>query len=192
MEKPVRSEEVLADPWEQMDAAQLRGFLRTAAKLWLAHDGLWFQAVEKRRGMQEAIDADRDAWERFSPLEARRIMQQLGLGPGGGLPVLEQALRYRLYGHLNKQATEWPAPDRLVFRMKSCRVQDARERKGLPDFPCQSVGIVEYERFAETIDPRIRTRCISCPPDPRDKRHVCAWEFTLKEEECRDRAKAAD
>ncbi len=172
----------LPDPWDQMDAQQLREFLRTAAKLWLAHDGLWFQAVEQQQGMEPAIDADREAWRRFSPIEAKRIMRHLGMEPGGGLRALEQALGYRLYSHLNRQESVWPTPDRLVFRMTSCRVQDARERRGLPDFPCRSVGEVEYARFAETIDPRIRTRCISCPPDPRAETHVCAWEFTLGDE----------
>ena len=32
------------------------------AKNWLAHDGLWFQAVEKRYGIDVAIDADIEAW----------------------------------------------------------------------------------------------------------------------------------
>ncbi len=102
--------------------------------------------------------------------------------PGGGLPALERALGYRPYSHLNSQATEWPAADRLIFRMQSCRVQQARERRGLPDFPCRSVGIVEYSRFAETIDARISTRCLHCPPDPRRSTGACAWEFTLTDE----------
>ena len=36
------------------------------AKNWLAHDGLWFQAIEARHGMEAAIEADRDAWEKFT------------------------------------------------------------------------------------------------------------------------------
>ncbi len=169
----------LSDLWDRMDAPALRAFLREAAKLWLAHDGLWFQAVEGEHGMESAIECDRQAWHRFSPIEAKRILKQIGREPGGGLDLLERALFHRLYSHLNEQAIERPEPGRLIFRMKSCRVQTARERKNLPDFPCKSVGIVEYERFAEAIDPRIRTRCISCPPDPRTETHVCAWEFTL-------------
>ncbi|MBD3235399.1 MAG: hypothetical protein GF330_01685 [Candidatus Eisenbacteria bacterium] len=155
--------------------------LEDAAKLWLAHDGLWFQAVEQRFGMEAAIACDKAAWGRFSPLEARRILARLGAQPGGGLDLLERALGERLYSHLNRQSSDRPAPERLIFRMRSCRVQDARQRKGLPDFPCREVGIVEYRTFAETIDRRIRTRCISCPPDPRPEGAVCVWEFTLDE-----------
>ncbi|MBM3318187.1 MAG: hypothetical protein FJY75_10105, partial [Candidatus Eisenbacteria bacterium] len=149
------------------------------AKLWLAHDGLWFQAVERRFGMETAIDCDRDAWSHFSPLEARRIMARLGLAPGGGLEALERALGGRLYALLNRQSCERPAADRLILRMESCRVQDARRRRGLPDFPCRSVGVVEYTTFAQEIDSRIETRCLHCPPDPPREDLACAWEFAL-------------
>ena len=64
--------------------------------------------------------------------------------------------------------------------MIECRVQSARKRKGLPDFPCKPVGTVEYSQFARTIDPRIKTRCLQCPPDSTEGRGcVCAWEFTI-------------
>jgi len=65
--------------------------------------------------------------------------------------------------------------------MKDCRVQTARRRKGLPDFPCKPVGLVEYAGFAATIDPRIKTECIQCPPDDCGD-EACVWRFTLGEE----------
>ena len=151
------------------------------AKNWLAHDGLWFQAVEKVHGMDAAIEADRAAWEKFTVVEARRIMERLGMAPGGGIPALLEALRHRLYSRLNVQEVTEASATRAVFVMRDCRVQSARRRKGLPDFPCKSVGIVEYSEFARAVDPRIRTRCITCPPDPHGADAYCAWEFTLDE-----------
>lgn len=151
------------------------------AKNWLAHDGLWFQAIEKSHGMEVAIDADRDAWERFTVIEAKRIMARLGLAPGGGIPALVECLKHRLYARLNLQEALEVTDTRLVFRMVDCRVQSARKRKGLPDFPCKSVGIVEYAEFARTVDPRIATRCIACPPDAHPEEYWCAWEFTLQD-----------
>jgi len=73
------------------------------------------------------------------------------------------------------------SPTRLVFRMKDCRVQAARKRKGLPDFPCKPVGLVEYSGFARTIDPRIETHCLGCPPDPHPDGWYCSWEFRLRD-----------
>lgn len=151
------------------------------AKNWLAHDGLWFQAVEKTHGMDAAIDADREAWRHFTVIEAKRIMERLGMKPGGGIPALMKCLAHRFYARLNLQDCIEVSTNRVVFRMLDCRVQSARKRKGLSDFPCKSVGLVEYAEFARTVDPRIRTNCIACPPDAHPDAYWCAWEFTVEE-----------
>ncbi len=159
---------------------ELIELLRDAAVNWLAHDGLWFRAVEDTFGLEAAMELDKKAWENFTVLEARRIIKRLNLPESGGIPALLQALKLRLYAHINVQETSDVTADRLVFRMRRCRVQEARERQGLTPFPCKSVGIVEYSGFARTIDPRIETRCLTCPPDPKPEDSWCAWEFTLK------------
>ena len=149
------------------------------AKRWLAHDGLWFQAVEKRLGLAEAIELDCQAWEKFSALEAQRIMALLDIEPGGGLLALQQALLLRLYSFVNSQEVTMVAENRLIFKMVDCRVQAARHRKKMPLFPCKPVGQVEYSVFARTIDSRIKTRCLHCPPDDHPADSYCSWEFTL-------------
>lgn len=149
------------------------------AKNWLAHDGLWFQAIEKKYDIDVAIELDTEAWRRFTVVEAKRIMDRLGMQPGGGIVALVECLKHRLYARLNLQESVEVTENRAVFRMLECRVQSARRRKGLEAFPCKSVGIVEYSEFARTIDPRIQTRCIVCPPDELSEDVWCAWEFTL-------------
>jgi len=165
---------------QNLSKDELIAIILDDAKNWLAHDGLWFQAVEKRYGLDIAIAADTDAWEKFTVIEAKRIMARLGLEPGGGIPALIECLKHRLYARLNLQQALEVTDTRAVFRMVDCRVQSARKRKGLADFPCKSVGIVEYGEFARTIDPRIETRCLACPPDAHPEDFWCAWEFTLK------------
>lgn len=158
---------------------ELIGMLRDAAKNWLAHDGLWFQQVEKLAGMDKAIELDAACWSKFTVIEAERIMKRHNIQPNGGIPALIQALNFRLYAYINKQEVIEVADNRCVFRMNDCRVQEARARKNLPAFPCKPVGIVEYSNFAKTIDPRIKTKCIACPPDARPEGCWCAWEFTI-------------
>ncbi|MCD6526656.1 MAG: hypothetical protein J7K75_06680 [Desulfuromonas sp.] len=151
------------------------------AKNWLAHDGLWFQAIERCYGMDAAVDADIEAWRYFTVIEAKRIMARLEMEPGGGIPALVECLKHRFYARLNLQESIEQTDTRVVFRMLDCRVQSARKRKGLADHPCKSVGVVEYGEFAKAIDPRISTRCIACPPDPHPEEFWCAWEFTLQD-----------
>ncbi len=160
---------------------QLEELLADAAKNWLAHDGTWFQAVESEHGLDAAIRADIEAWRRFTRIEAERIMRRHGITPGSGIPALVKALSFRLYAFINEQDTIEETQNRVVFRMRDCRVQSARRRKGLADFPCKQVGIVEYSEFARVIDPRITTRCLYCPPDEHPADAWCAWEFTIGE-----------
>ena len=158
---------------------ELRELLGDSAKNWLAHDGLWFRAVEEKFGMKAALELDKKAWETFTVIEAKRIMKRLKIPERGGIPALIQALHFRLYAFINVQEILEVSENRCVFRMNSCRVQEARKRQGLADFPCKSVGIVEYSGFARTIDPRIQTRCLTCPPDPHPPDVWCAWEFFI-------------
>jgi hypothetical protein len=164
---------------KSLTADELRDWLRDAALNWLAHDGLWFRAAEEAYGQEAAITLDKKAWESFTVIEAKRIMKRLGLEPGGGIPALVRALAFRLYAHINAQEVSEASDRRCIFRMKNCRVQEARKRQGLADFPCREVGLVEYSGFARTVDPRIETRCIYCPPDPHPTDSWCAWEFSL-------------
>lgn len=163
----------------ELPKEQLIDMLEDAAKNWLAHDGLWFLAVEADHGMETAIKHDRTAWEQFTVIEAKRIMKRHGIKPGEGLEGLKKALKYRLYAHLNIQEIVEETPDSFVFRMNDCRVQSARKRGNRPDFPCKQVGLVEYARFAETVDPRIKTECLCCPPDRHPNEYYCAWKFSL-------------
>jgi hypothetical protein len=177
--KPAIGEKNMKDS-KDMSKEELLGLLEDASKNWLAHDGLWFRAVEDRFGIEAAMDLDKEAWEKFTVIEAKRIMKRLGIEPGGGIPALIQSLKFRLYAHINVQEVLEVTDTRCVFRMNKCRVQEARKRQGLSDFPCKSVGIIEYSLFAKTIDPRFKTRCLVCPPDPHPEDVWCAWEFTLE------------
>ena len=174
---------------------QLARLLEAMAVNWLALDGVWFQAVEAREGMVAAKAVNDACWARFSPLEAARIKATLGLAERGGLEALARAFVHRMYGVINEQKVFFEPDGALVMQMTQCRVQRARHRKGLPDYPCKSGGVVEYTTFAATMDKRIECECIACPPDPHPSEFACAWRFRLRHEvqdeaqgEARDRA----
>ena len=167
---------------EDLTREQALELLEDFAKRWIAHDGLWFQAIEQARGLDEAVERDIEAWRKFTVIEAKRIMSFLDLPKNGGLDALERALKFRLYAFLNIQECSRPDDHTLIFKMLDCRVQSARKRKGLIDHPCKPVGEVEYSLFASTIDSRIKTTCIACPPDPHPEEFYCGWKFTLEQD----------
>ena len=106
-------------------------------------------------------------------------MQTFAIPENGGLDSLARALEYRLYATINPQSSERVDEHTLRFRQIECRVQQARQRKGLALFPCKPVGLVEYTQFARAIDPRIQTLCRHAPPDPLTDSY-CEWEFRLR------------
>lgn len=146
---------------------------------WLASDGVWFQAIEFVKGMQDAKQCNDACWARFSPFEAWAIKRFLNLPENSGLEGLKEALPFRLYAAINKQSITDETPDSIIFKMIDCRVQSTRKRKGLDDYPCKSAGITEYTAFAKSIDPRIKTECIGCPPDDHPDEWYCAWRFSI-------------
>ena len=161
----------------QEDLAQA---LTDAAKNWVAMDGLWFQAVEQAYGIDAALAIDKEVWEQFALVEARRIKERLALPEKGGLDALEIAFKNRLVSLLNELEILLPDEKTLIITLKTCRVQAARKRKGMTEFPCRSVGLVEFPVFARTIDARIITECLSCPPETLPRTPYCSWKFTLE------------
>ena len=146
---------------------------------WLANDGIWFQTIEFMNSMTDAKSCNDSCWEKFSPIEAWSIKRFLDLPENPGLEGLKQALQYRMYAFINKQSFIDETENSFIFRMNDCRVQSARKRKGLDDYPCKSAGVVEYSYFAEAIDSRIRTECVGCPPDKHPEDWYCSWKFYL-------------
>jgi len=175
-------QEDMPQPLLEMPPEKFRKLKESVAVNWLAVDGVWFQALEFTRGMTCAKRINDSVWAAFSPVEAHAVKRFLGLKEQPGLEGLKIALQYRLYAAVNEQSITDETPTSFIFRMNRCRVQAARRRKGLPDYPCKSGGIAEYTTFAAAIDRRIRTRCVACPPDPHPEEWYCAWEFTLQDE----------
>lgn len=148
------------------------------SKNWLAMDGVWFQSVERKLGMDEAMYHDAEAWKRFTVIEAKRIKEFLKLSENSGIDGLAKALKLRFYANINEDKIEIE-DNTITYTSVNCRVQRARERKGMPFHPCKSVGIIEYREFAKTIDSRFTCECISCYPDVTDNECCCKWRFTL-------------
>lgn len=166
-------------PLLEMKPEKLDELKTRMAKNWLVGDGVWFQTIEKAEGMNEAKRCNDSCWAHFSPFEAHSIRDLLSLPPNPGLEGLKKALGFRVYACINSQSVVDETDESFVFQMNKCRVQDARKRKGLDDYPCKSAGLVEYSYFARAIDSRIQTECIGCPPDIHPPDWYCAWKFTL-------------
>lgn len=166
---------------QNLSKEQLIELCEVYAKNWLALDGVWFQSVENKFGIAEALEHDANAWRRYTEIEARRIKSFLGLPDNSGVEGLKKALSLRFYALLSRDSIEIEDDRTLVYRVITCRVQEARKRKGMAYHPCKPVGLIEYTYFAKVIDSRFETEAVSCHPDVTDSSCNCIWRFRLKE-----------
>lgn len=79
---------------EQLNALskeELIQLIQLYSKNWLALDGVWFQSVERKYGMEEAMFHDAEAWKTYTVTEARRIKAFLDLPERAGLEGLRKS-----------------------------------------------------------------------------------------------------
>jgi len=166
---------------DNLSREQLVELVKIYARNLYAMDGVWFQSVESKNGMDEAMWHDENAWRRFTETEARRIKNFLHLPEHAGLEGLEKALSIRFSVLANPKIELIRTEDSLLYKVIECRVQSARIKKGMPYHPCKSAGFIEHAYFAKVIDSRIDCQTISCFPDVTDNTCACSWLFTLED-----------
>ena len=103
---------------------QLIELIEGYCKNWLAMDGVWFQSIERKYGMDEAMEHDCAIWEKFTVIEAKRIKTFLNLPEHPGIEGLKQALKLRLYANINRDEIITEG-NTLIYRTTECRVQAA-------------------------------------------------------------------
>ena len=164
--------------FEELSREELLELLSLFAKCTVAIDGLWFQSLESKLGMDETMAHNNGVWEKYAVVEAHKLKKFLALPARAGIDGLRRALAYRVFYQPNQDRIEVDG-NVLTYYMETCRVQAARQRKGLPFHPCKSTGMVDFTAFSKAIDVRFQTECLSCYPDLTDPSCACIWRFTL-------------
>ena len=164
--------------FEEMDAAELREYLEFLLWHYRVVDSFWFIYVEEGRGRAEAERLNERVWERVSGLAARDLVSRFGITEGG----LKGFVRLlRLYPWATLLGYEFEeSPDEVVLTVPVCATQEARRRRGLPEYECCEMHRQEFVELAKVVDPRLRVSCDFAPPGPRPAGTDCRWRYTLE------------
>lgn len=164
---------------EDLPRDTLIKLLQVSSKNWATTDGLWFQGVEDKYGMEVAVELDRKMWERLSLVGAKRIREALGLKEEGISAAVRMIdIMSLLVGADSTELVE-ETPNKVVFQWSRCPFQEARVRGGRGEFPCKTVGATLFDNAAKVGDPKAKVECLICPPDPHPENLWCKWELNV-------------
>ena len=164
--------------FETMQAPELRTYIEFLLWHYRVMDSFWYLHVAEQFDEPTADRLNERVWDRIAAMAAKDLVKRFKIGERG-LKGFVQALRY------------WPwcilvgyhiveRPEEVVITVPSCPTQEARTRRGLPEYNCREMHRREFSSFARQIDPRIETGCLFAPPDPRQDGVMCKWRFRIE------------
>jgi len=147
-------------------------------------DGLYFQGIEKRFGTESAGEIDRETWSILAKIEAKDLKRLFNKKKITSIKdFLDILLNTSWALYQSRKSIEINEENNIgIFKVLSCKVQEARIRKGLDIFPCKPVRYSYLKAFAEYIDKDIKVEVLSCPPDEKPKDFWYGWKFILEKD----------
>ena len=142
-------------------------------------DGLWFVTLEEKYGFETALEVDTEVWSRLCLIQAKRVKEFFAIDEDNPLQTVMSIMELDPLLKVFQPKMVELTDNRVVFRFLDCPPQKARLRDGRPELPCRKLSMVIYQAYADVVDPRIKLKCIHCPPDPHPPEYWCEWQFEL-------------
>ena len=162
---------------ENMEAPELREYLRFLLWHYRVVDGFWFMSVEKEHGHEAAERLVKTVWEKIAGMAASDLVRRFRIEEKG-IRGLVKAFQFFPWTMLVGFHITENGDDEAVVAVPECPAQVARVKLGLPEFYCRDMHRADFESFAHEVDPRINVECLFSPPDhPPDL--FCKWRFSL-------------
>jgi len=142
-------------------------------------DGLWFTLLEKKYGLDAALEIDEEVWQKFCPIHIRRLLKTFPIKIDNPVKAVVELMKTDPMQLIYKWEVMELTDSKAILRATECPPQRARVRDGRGEFPCRKVGTCMFQAYAEAIDPRIKLTCLTCPPDAHPPQYWCQWQFEI-------------
>jgi hypothetical protein len=161
---------------DNMEAPELRSYLRFLLWHYRVVDGFWFLSVEEKYDRPAAEHLDEVVWGKIAGMSAKDIIARFHIKEKG-LQGFAKAMAYCPWTMIVGYHIE-DKGDEVAITVPRCVTQVARVKHGLPEFHCRDMHQREFESFAHAVDPAIKVECIFAPPN-HPQNCFCKWKFTL-------------
>ena len=140
-------------------------------------DGLYFLGIEKKFGTEKATEIDAEVWKNMAAIEAKTLQKMFKVGENPDVSSIIDLLRKSSWALDQPFKKIETGKARAALRVDKCRTQEARLTKGLCEFPCKQVRFGYLKNFVKTLNPKVKMKCLTCPPGKHPKDSWCKWEF---------------
>jgi len=140
--------------------------------------GHYVLELERRYGEDVAMEFDDIAFGRAAEVQVYRLRKFFNLGDD--IPALMKIFDFSEFCSNIEYEFLDVSDKRLIWRVTKCPMQIDRLKAGLPEIACKLVAIPTNEKIAKAINPKMKSTCIMCPPDPHPKDRWCEFEFKIE------------
>lgn len=141
-----------------------------------AIDGLWFLAVERKLGFDEAFEIDLEVWTAYGLVQLKRLLRMRGmdLEPGAhDLGTVNSLIEAMCEVDGTECAWELESEDVSEFTVTRCPWWENLKRSGRSEkVNCEVVDNTIFKRWLEALDPAIEMEIALSRPRGDDK---CSW-----------------
>ena len=165
--------------FDQMDAPQLRRYIEFLLRNYRVMDAFWFIYLTEEFGQTTAERINERVWGRVGGLSAKDIVTRFEIRDQG-LRGFVRALQYYPWTLLIGYEIQ-ERPDEVVLSVPCCPVQEARLKRGVPEYSCRAMHEAEFVSFARAVDERLCVECRFAPPAAHPPDLYCQWRFWLSQ-----------
>lgn len=142
-----------------------------------AIDGLWFLAVERRYGFDEALRMDLDVWSSYGLIQLKRVSKALGISLNHDSPPELEDIGVLLEAVCSIDGTECESqitnPRTMIFTVHKCPWWDNLKRSGRHEvIPCETIDNSIFAKWLKNVDPSLSFEITKSMPKGAQ---ACEW-----------------